>query len=328
MSARIEKDTMGELTVPEEALYGAQTARAVENFPISGSGIGREMIRALGLIKKAAAVVNREIGRLDPETLRCHCRCGRGGGPGEPGRSFPGRRLPDRLGHQQQHERQRGDRQPGDPDARRHGRQQVARSSQRPRQHGTVEQRCLPHGHPRGRADRDRERAAAGSRAPSPRSCATRAERFDDIVKIGRTHLQDATPIRLGQEFSGFASQVEHGIQHLTSVSDGLRELPIGGTAVGTGINTHPEFGREDGRRALADDRHQLRGSRQPLRGSVGPGRRGSDQRSPQVDCGEPDQDRRSHPLARLRSSPGSRRARDSPPCSPARASCLARSIR
>ena len=70
-----------------------------------------------------------------------------------------------------------------------------------------------------------------------------KCQRFDDIVKIGRTHLQDATPIRLGQEFSGFASQVEHGIQHLTSASDTLRELPIGGTAVGTGINTHPEFG-------------------------------------------------------------------------------------
>jgi fumarate hydratase class II len=68
-------------------------------------------------------------------------------------------------------------------------------------------------------------------------------QRFDDVVKTGRTHLQDATPIRLGQEFSGFASQVEHGIQHLTSVSEDLRELPIGGTAVGTGINTHPEFG-------------------------------------------------------------------------------------
>jgi fumarate hydratase class II len=71
-----------------------------------------------------------------------------------------------------------------------------------------------------------------------------KSESFDDIVKIGRTHLQDAVPIRLGQEFSGFASQVEHGIEHLTAASEQLRELPVGGTAVGTGINTHPEFGR------------------------------------------------------------------------------------
>jgi fumarate hydratase class II len=71
-----------------------------------------------------------------------------------------------------------------------------------------------------------------------------KATRLDDIVKIGRTHLQDATPIRLGQEFSGFASQIEHGVLHLARVCDDLRELPIGGTAVGTGINTHAEFGR------------------------------------------------------------------------------------
>jgi fumarate hydratase class II len=72
----------------------------------------------------------------------------------------------------------------------------------------------------------------------------TRAEQFDEVVKIGRTHLQDATPIRLGQEFSGYASQVEHGLSHLERAGGHMRELAIGGTAVGTGINTHPEFGR------------------------------------------------------------------------------------
>ena len=71
-----------------------------------------------------------------------------------------------------------------------------------------------------------------------------KSSEFDDIVKVGRTHLQDATPIRLGQEFSAFVSQLEHGIRHLSAVAEDLRELPIGGTAVGTGINTHPEFGK------------------------------------------------------------------------------------
>src|SRR5690606_14673064 len=73
---------------------------------------------------------------------------------------------------------------------------------------------------------------------------ARKAEQFDDVVKIGRTHLQDATPIRLGQEFSGYASQVEHGIAHVKAATGHLRELAQGGTAVGTGINTHPEFGK------------------------------------------------------------------------------------
>src|SRR5438093_506815 len=119
---RVEKDSLGEMKVPAGALYGPQTQRAIENFPISGEPLPAEFIHALGLVKQAAAL--------------------------------------------------------------------------------------------------------------------------DDVVKTGRTHLMDATPIRMGQEFSGYAAQIEHGIARLRAVLPDLRELAIGGTAVGTGINTHPDFGR------------------------------------------------------------------------------------
>jgi fumarate hydratase class II len=243
MSVRIERDTMGEVAVPEEALYGAQTARAVANFPISGIGIGREMIRALGFIKKAAALVNRDIGLLDPEICNAIGAAAEEVIQGSLDVHFPVDLF-----------------QTGSGTSSNMNANEVISNRAIQLFGGTVGSKSPVHPNDHvnmGQSSNDVFPTAihiaalteieSGLRPALDRlreELLEKAERFDEIVKTGRTHLQDATPIRLGQEFSGFASQVEHGIQHLTSVSDGLRELPIGGTAVGTGINTHPEFGR------------------------------------------------------------------------------------
>jgi fumarate hydratase class II len=242
MGTRIEKDTMGELTLPEEALYGAQTARAVENFAISGAGIGREMIRALGLIKKAAALVNREVGRLDPELCEAIAAAAAEVARGDLDAHFPVDVF-----------------QTGSGTSSNMNANEVISNRAIQLLGGVVGSKSPVHPNDHvnmGQSSNDVFPTAIHVAALSEiqgglqpalgglhRELRDKSEQFDDIVKTGRTHLQDATPIRLGQEFSGFASQLEHGIQHLAAVSDGLRELPIGGTAVGTGINTHPEFG-------------------------------------------------------------------------------------
>jgi fumarate hydratase class II len=242
MGTRIEKDTMGELTLPEEALYGAQTARAVENFAISGAGIGREMIRALGLIKKAAALVNREVGRLDPELCEAIAAAAAEVARGDLDAHFPVDVF-----------------QTGSGTSSNMNANEVISNRAIQLLGGVVGSKSPVHPNDHvnmGQSSNDVFPTAIHVAALSEiqgglqpalgglhRELRDKSEQFDDIVKTGRTHLQDATPIRLGQEFSGFASQLEHGIRHLASVGDGLRELPIGGTAVGTGINTHPEFG-------------------------------------------------------------------------------------
>jgi len=243
MKVRIERDTMGELAVPVEALYGAETARALANFPISGTGIGREMIRALGLIKQAAALVNKEIGRLDSRLGDAIAAAAEEVARGSLDAHFPVDVF-----------------QTGSGTSSNMNANEVIANRAIQILGGTVGSKSPVHPNDHvnmGQSSNDVFPTAIHLAALSGielgllpalgrlhRELSEKSERFDDIVKIGRTHLQDATPIRLGQEFSGFASQVEHGVQELASVSDCLRELAIGGTAVGTGINTHPEFGR------------------------------------------------------------------------------------
>ena len=242
MRSRIEQDTMGEVAVPEDALYGAQTARAIENFPISGIPIGREMIRALGLIKKAAALVNRRIGRLPPEICDAITAAAEEVVQGKWDAHFPVDVF-----------------QTGSGTSSNMNANEVISNRAIQLLGGTIGSKSPVHPNDHvnmGQSSNDVfptaihiaalteiENDLRPALARLHHELHDKCQRFDDVVKIGRTHLQDATPIRLGQEFSGFASQVEHGIQHLASVGDGLRELAIGGTAVGTGINTHPEFG-------------------------------------------------------------------------------------
>jgi fumarate hydratase, class II len=242
MRFRTERDTMGEVQVPEDALYGAQTARAVENFKVSGRGIGREMIQALGLIKRAAALVNRDLGLLAPrlaEAIEAAALEVEGGGLDA---HFPVDVF-----------------QTGSGTSSNMNANEVIANRASVLLGGAPGSRSIhPNDHVNfGQSSNDVFPTAIHLSAalllehrllPALRhlheTLARKAREFDPIVKIGRTHLQDATPIRLGQEFSGYAAQIEHGLSTLRDAGEGLRELAQGGTAVGTGSNTHPEFGR------------------------------------------------------------------------------------
>ncbi|BAS26006.1 class II fumarate hydratase [Limnochorda pilosa] len=239
---RIERDSMGEMEVPAPAYYGASTQRAVLNFPVSGLRFSRSFIRALGLIKLAAAETNMELGQLDRERGEAIVRAAQEVADGKLDAEFVldifqtgsgtstnmnaneviANRASEILGGE------RGSRKvhPNDHVNMGQSSNDVIPTAIHLAALEAMERRLLP----------GLGKLHAG--------LAEKARAFDDIVKIGRTHLQDATPIRLGQEFSGYASQVEHGIRRVRQAQAELAELALGGTAVGTGINTHPEFAR------------------------------------------------------------------------------------
>ena len=240
---RIEKDSMGEMTVPATALWGAQTQRAVENFPISGYRFGRRFVRALGLIKGAAAQTNLALGKLDPERAAWISQAAEEVIDGTLDEHF----VVDVF-------------QTGSGTSSNMNVNEVISNRAIQLAGGTVGSRepVHPNDHVNmGQSSNDviptaiHVAAAEGLRADlAPalehlqKHLSDKARAFDAIVKIGRTHLQDATPIRLGQVFSGYARQIELAGMRAEKAVRALRELPIGGTAVGTGINTHPEFGR------------------------------------------------------------------------------------
>ena len=233
---------MGEISVPEDAYYGAQTARAVENFPISGFRFSRQFIRALGLIKKHAAQANAALGllpaqmgsaiqqaaqevidgKLDAHFVVDVFQTGSGTSTNMNANEVMANRASELLGGQ------RGDKlvHPNDHVNRGQSSNDVIPSAIHLAALEAIKFDLCP----------ALEELAAALRR--------KAEAFHDVLKIGRTHLQDATPMRLGQEFSGYASQLEHGLVRLKNVEPHLSELALGGTAVGTGINTHPDFAR------------------------------------------------------------------------------------
>ncbi len=252
---RIEKDSMGEMTVPADVLYGASTQRAVENFPISGRPVPESIIRAFGLLKSACAHSNCKLERLDTgraEAIVAAC-------------SLISHGLADQGG------------------IARHFPIDIFQTGSGTSTNMNVNEVvsklvCVARGKPIG-SSKDPAYLEAGGVHPNdhvnmgqssndtfptamnvaaavaitenllPAMAKLRAEltikaqKWDKIVKIGRTHLQDATPIRLGQEFSGYAAQIAHGEERLHRTLHVLKELALGGTAVGTGINTHPKFG-------------------------------------------------------------------------------------
>jgi fumarate hydratase, class II len=232
---RIERDTMGEMRVPKAALYGAQTARAVENFPISGLRFPRPFIRALGLVKKHAAATNALLGLRDAKIADAIQRAAQEVIEGKHDAEF----VVDIF--------QTGSGTSTNMNAN----EVIATLAAR-----LAGERVHPNDHVnRGQSSNDAIPTAIHIAAvegitreliPALEilrdALDAKAREFHDVLKIGRTHLQDATPIRLGQEFSGYASQVEHGTARLRNVLPHLSELALGGTAVGTGINTHPEF--------------------------------------------------------------------------------------
>jgi fumarate hydratase class II len=232
---RVERDSMGEMRVPKDALYGASTQRAVENFPISGYRFPRRFVHTLGLIKDAAAQANQELGLLAPEiaaAIRAAAaevasgaldgqfvvdvfQTGSGTSTNMNANEVIANRATARLGTKVH---------PNDHVNMGQSSNDVIPTAMHVAARAAIEEDLLP----ALQALRD--------------ALARKAAEFDTVVKIGRTHLQDATPIRLGQEFGGYARQVELAITRLRGTASDLEELALGGTAVGTGINTHPAF--------------------------------------------------------------------------------------
>jgi Fumarase len=232
---RIEHDTMGEVRVPADALYAAQTQRAVENFPISGLRLPAIQIAALAQIKRAAALANAELGVMQGEVAEAIVAAADEVIAGGHVDQFPVDVF-----------------QTGSGTSSNMNVNEVI---------ATLAARRLRRGvHPNDQVNASQSSndvfpsaihiAAVGAiqatLLPGLRSLQTaleaKSEEFAGVVKAGRTHLMDATPITLGQEFSGYATQVRYGIERVQATLPRLRELPLGGTAVGTGINTPPGF--------------------------------------------------------------------------------------
>jgi fumarate hydratase class II len=242
MSAfRIETDTMGQLQVPQERLWGAQTQRSLQNFKIGGERMPAPLVRALGIVKKAAALANVSLGELDGRIGQAIADAAEAVIDGTLTDEFPlvvwqtgsgtqsnmnaneviANRASELLGGE------RGKKDPVHPNDHCNRGQSSNDTFPTAMHIAAVEQvvheliPALEHLHA---------------------ALADKQERFKDIVKIGRTHLQDATPLTLGQEFSGYAQQISYGIQRVKSALPRLRELAQGGTAVGTGLNARLGF--------------------------------------------------------------------------------------
>ncbi|MDQ3506830.1 MAG: class II fumarate hydratase [Actinomycetota bacterium] len=238
---RTERDSMGELEVPSEALYGAQTGRALDNFPISGIRFPRRFIQAIGAVKLEAAEVNNELGGLDGDLKDAIVRAAEEVVAGEHDEHF----VVDVF-------------QTGSGTSTNMNANEVISNRAIQILGGEVgsKEPVHPNDHVnRGQSSNDviptaihlsaligikEDLLPALERMES--ALEAKASEFDDVVKTGRTHLQDATPIRLGQEFRGYAGQIERGVERIEKAQSDLAELALGGTAVGTGVNTHPEF--------------------------------------------------------------------------------------
>ena len=226
---RIERDTMGEMRVPRDALYGAQTARAVENFPISRMRLQRPFLRALGLIKAAAAQVNGRMDQLPQDKAAAIEAAANEVASGRHDDAFvvdvfqtgsgtsTNMNANEVIGHLALAH-------PNDEVNRGQSSNDVIPTALHLAAVETVRGQLLP-------AMRDLQGALEA-----------KAREFDDVIKIGRTHLQDAVPMRLGQEFSGYARQVEAARERMEAALPGMCELALGGTAVGTGLNAPEGF--------------------------------------------------------------------------------------
>ena len=240
---RVEEDSLGEMRVPADAYWGAQTQRAVENFPVSGLTFGRRFVRALGVVKKAAAEANHELGLLPEETSEAIIEAADEVIAGHHDDQFPVDVF-----------------QTGSGTSSNMNANEVIANRATELVGGELGSREI---HPNddvnyGQSSNDVVPTAMHVAAleaverdviPALETLAEALEakemEFDGIVKTGRTHLQDATPVRLGQEFGGYRTQVEKGIKRVAATREHLGELALGGTATGTGLNTHPERSEE-----------------------------------------------------------------------------------
>ena len=237
---RIEKDSLGEVKVPKDVYWGAQTQRAIENFPISGEVFESGFIRALGIIKKSAAKANGELGFLEQKVVDAIVlaadevisgelvdqfqvdvfQTGSGTSSNMNANEVIANRACEIVG------------------------EDIGSKVIHPNDHvnfGQSSNDIIPTAmHVSALESIDKEVVPALEILKS--SLEKKEKEFSEVVKTGSTHLQDATPITLGQEFGGYKTQIEKGIKRLENVRSSLAELPIGGTAVGTGLNMHPEF--------------------------------------------------------------------------------------
>lgn len=248
---RIEQDSMGEVKVPKDAYYSAQTQRAVENFPISGWRLPPALIRAMGWVKYACAIANRDLGKLTgsgknpltDEQVQALLQAAKEVADGGLADQFPIDVF-----------------QTGSGTSSNMNVNEVISNRAIEITKGKrfeKEKPIHPNDHVNmGQSTNDTFPTAIhvavaqqidGNLIPALKALheqlAAKAAAWDSIIKIGRTHLMDATPLRLGQEFGGFARQIELSIGRAHSALKSVLELPVGGTAVGSGINTHPEFG-------------------------------------------------------------------------------------
>ena len=234
---RIEHDTMGEVKVPKDALYAAQTQRAVENFPISGETLNSHHIAALGQVKRAAAIANAELGVVDQSVADAIIAASDEVIDGKHDAEFPVDIFQTGSGTS-------SNMNTNEVIASLANQKGIAGTKVHPNDHVNASQSSndvFPSSIHIAAYQAAEEVLLPGLRTLAD-SLAAKAVEFADVVKSGRTHLMDATPITLGQEFSGYAQQVEYGIDRVKSALPRLAELPLGGTAVGTGINTPAGF--------------------------------------------------------------------------------------
>jgi fumarate hydratase class II len=235
---RVERDSLGEVRVPAEALYGAQTARAAANFPISGWRFSRPFLRALGLIKSAAARANGALGTLDPAVANAIELAAEEVAAGDHDSQFVVDVFQTGSG----------------TSTHMNANEVIARLATgilgchgftvHPNDHVNRSQSSndvIPTAIHMAAAEQVRHELLPAMMELAE-SLKAKAAELDDVVKIGRTHLQDAVPIRLGQEFGGYARQVDASLERVHAAMDGIYELPLGGTAVGTGLNAPEGF--------------------------------------------------------------------------------------
>ncbi|MEO6870882.1 MAG: class II fumarate hydratase [Chthoniobacterales bacterium] len=238
---RTERDSMGEMSVPESALYGASTQRAVLNFPVSGWRFSRPFIRALGLLKWAAAQANHDLGLLDAERSALIVQAAEEVTEGKLDEHFPIDIFQTGSGTSTN---MNANEVISNRCSQLEGKEIGAKEPVHPNDHVNM-----------GQSSNDVIPSAIHiSAAEQIKTCLipalenlagaleTKAEEFHDVIKIGRTHLMDATPVRLGQEFGGYAQQVRHAVRRAQQSIEALQELALGGTAVGTGLNRHHDF--------------------------------------------------------------------------------------
>lgn len=241
MSVRVESDTMGTIEVPNEKYYGAQTARSLANFDIGGEKMPQEIVNAFGVLKKAAALANNKLGLLDAETLKLIVAAADEVIAGKLNDHFPlvvwqtgsgtqsnmnvneviSNRAIEMAGGTM------GSKKPVHPNDH-VNMSQSSNDTYPTAMHIATVEAIENYLFPRVKLLRD--------------TLDAKAEEFMDVVKIGRTHLQDATPLTLGQEISGWVAQIDYAIAAIKATLPQLKELALGGTAVGTGLNAHPDY--------------------------------------------------------------------------------------